>query len=129
MSNRIKVFVESKPFHHVIVSVIVLAGVVAGLETSPAIMSQYGGLLHGLDRVILAIFIVEALLKMAAHGRQPWRYFADGWNVFDFLIIALAIFAAIKAINRLKAPPPPAAPAVAEEVLLLREIRDQLKTR
>ena len=51
-------------------------------------------------------------------------------NIFDFLIIALAIFAAIKAINRLKTPPaPPAVPATAEEVLLLREIRDQLKTR
>ena len=51
-------------------------------------------------------------------------------NVLDFLIIALAIFAAIKAINKLKAPPPPAAvPVVAEEIVLLREIRDQLKTR
>jgi large conductance mechanosensitive channel len=57
------------------------------------------------------------------------KYGAFLQNVFDFLIIALAIFAAIKAINRLKAPPPPAAPTVAEEVMLLREIRDQLKTR
>ena len=57
------------------------------------------------------------------------KYGAFLQNVFDFLIIAMAIFAAIKAINRLKAPPPPAAPAVAEEVMLLREIRDQLKTR
>ena len=59
-------------------AVIVLAGVVAGLQTSPALLAQYGALLHGLDRVILGIFIVEALLKMAMHGRQPWRYFADG---------------------------------------------------
>jgi voltage-gated sodium channel len=28
---------------------------------------------------------------MAAHGRQPWRYFADGWNVFDFLIVVLCL--------------------------------------
>lgn len=91
MSNRIRAFVESKPFHHVIVAVIVLAGVVAGLETSPAIMAQHGALLHGLDKVILAIFIVEALLKMAAHGRQPWRYFADGWNVFDFMIVVICL--------------------------------------
>ena len=34
---------------------------------------------------------VEALLKMASHGRQPWRYFADGWNVFDFLIILVCL--------------------------------------
>ena len=57
-----------------------------------------------------------------------WGVFVQ--NVLDFVIIALAIFAAIKAINRLKSPPPsPAAPVVAEEIVLLREIRDQLRTR
>ena len=91
MTNRIKQLVESKPFHHVIVAVIVLAGVVAGLETNPAIMALHSGLLHGLDRVILAIFIVEALLKVASHGRHPWRYFADGWNVFDFFIVVICL--------------------------------------
>ena len=91
MSNRIKTFVASKAFHHVIVAVIVIAGVVAGLETSPALMARHGALLHGLDKIILGIFIVEALLKMASHGRQPWRYFADGWNVFDFLIIVICV--------------------------------------
>ncbi len=91
MTSRIKTFVASKPFHHFIVAVIVLAGVVAGLETSPAIIAQHGVLLHGLDRFILGIFIIEALLKMAAHGRRPWRYFADGWNVFDFLIIVICV--------------------------------------
>jgi voltage-gated sodium channel len=91
MTTRIKTFVESKPFHHFIVAVIVLAGVVAGLETSAAVMAQHGALLHGLDKITLGVFIVEALLKMAAHGRQPWRYFADGWNVFDFLIVVICL--------------------------------------
>jgi voltage-gated sodium channel len=65
--------------------------VVAGLETSPAMMERHGTLLLGLDKFILGVFIVEALLKLAAHGRQPWRYFADGWNVFDFLIIVVCL--------------------------------------
>jgi large conductance mechanosensitive channel len=46
-------------------------------------------------------------------------------NVFDFLIVALAIFFAIRAVNKLRAPaaaaPPPA------DVVLLTEIRDLLK--
>lgn len=91
MIERIKTFVASKGFHHFIVAVIVVAGVVAGIETNPAIMEQHGSLLHGLDRIILGIFMIEALLKIAAHGRQPWRYFADGWNVFDFLIIIICL--------------------------------------
>ncbi|GAA5175249.1 large conductance mechanosensitive channel protein MscL [Niveibacterium umoris] len=48
----------------------------------------------------------------------------------DFLIIALAIFVAMKAINKLKREQPAApaeAPATPEDVLLLREIRDALK--
>ena len=86
-----KQIVEAKPFHHFIVAVILLAGVVAGLETSPAMIERHGPLLLGLDNFILGVFIVEALLKMAAQGRQPWRYFADGWNVFDFLIIVVCL--------------------------------------
>jgi len=51
-------------------------------------------------------------------------------NVLDFVIIAFAIFMAIKGINKLKRPAPAAAPAaVPEDIILLREIRDQLKTR
>jgi large conductance mechanosensitive channel len=58
------------------------------------------------------------------------KYGAFLQAIFDFLIIAAAIFMAIKALNRLKAPPPPpAVPAVPEDVLLLREIRDSLKSR
>jgi len=83
--------VASKAFHHFIVAIIVAAGVVAGLETSPAVMERHGPLLLGLDKLILGVFIVEAALKMAAHGRRPWRYFADGWNVFDFTIVALCL--------------------------------------
>ena len=50
---------------------------------------------------------------------------------FNFIILALVIFMMIKQINRLKrdepaAPPAPPAPT-AEDVLLLREIRDSLK--
>ena len=91
MNTFIKQIVAAKTFHHAIVAVILLAGVVAGLETSTTLMARHGALLHALDRLILGVFIVEALLKMAAHGRQPWRYFADGWNVFDFLIVVICV--------------------------------------
>jgi len=48
----------------------------------------------------------------------------------DFLIIALAIFMALKAINKLKKPPvAPAPPDAPREEVLLTEIRDLLKQR
>jgi len=56
------------------------------------------------------------------------KYGAFLQSAFDFLIIAAAIFMALKGINRLKAPPPPAAaPAPPADVALLTEIRDLLK--
>ena len=58
------------------------------------------------------------------------KYGAFLQSLFDFLVIAAAIFMALKAINRLKTPPPPAAPAEPPaEVALLTEIRDLLKNR
>ena len=51
-------------------------------------------------------------------------------SVFDFLIIAAAIFFIVKVMNRLnrkKAEEPPAPPKPSAEVQLLEEIRDLLK--
>lgn len=58
------------------------------------------------------------------------KYGAFIQTVVDFLIIAVAIFVAVKVINTLKrkeeaAPAPPAEPS--DEVKLLTEIRDALK--
>jgi large conductance mechanosensitive channel len=65
-----------------------------------------------------------AAAKAAGGAYLGWGAFAQ--NVLDFVIIAAAIFAMIKVMNSLKKTeeaPPAATP---EDVLLLREIRDQL---
>lgn len=89
MSKRIQRIVEARWFQATIVLVIFLAGVLAGLETDPIMMRRHGSLLHALDKVVLAVFIIELALKMGAHGRRPWLYFRDGWNVFDFIIVVI----------------------------------------
>ena len=50
-------------------------------------------------------------------------------NVFDFIIVAFAIFMAIKLMNKLnrKKEEAPAAPPASKEEVLLSEIRDLLK--
>lgn len=50
-------------------------------------------------------------------------------NIFDFIIVAFAIFMAIKLMNKVykKADEPKAAPVPTKEELLLTEIRDLLK--
>lgn len=73
------------------ITTIILAGaVLVGLETYPGIVARYHGLFELLNKVILGIFIGEIAIRMAAEGSRPWRYFLDGWNVFDFVIVAAA---------------------------------------
>jgi large conductance mechanosensitive channel len=55
------------------------------------------------------------------------RYGSFLQSVIDFLIVAFVIFLVIKAYNRIRRPDEAAPAAPAEEVLLLREIRDSLK--
>jgi large conductance mechanosensitive channel len=55
------------------------------------------------------------------------KYGAFLQTVFDFLIIALAIFMAIKAVNKLRAPA--VAPPTPADVALITEIRDLLKNQ
>ena len=53
------------------------------------------------------------------------RYGSFLQSLIDFLLVALVIFLVLKAYNRMRKPPE--ATATAEDVLLLREIRDSLR--
>ena len=81
-------------FEYAIIGLILLNAALLGIETSPAMERQFGDLLHLGNQIILAVFILEALLKMLAFAPRADRYFRDGWNVFDFLIIAFALIPA-----------------------------------
>jgi len=50
-------------------------------------------------------------------------------TIFDFCIVAFAIFLFVKLMNRLKREEPPHAATKPEDVLLLQEIRDLLKEK
>ena len=81
--------VNSKVFTSFIVAVIVFAGILVGVETFPEIATRYSELIHRLNRIVLTIFTLEVVLKISAEKTRPWRYFQDGWNLFDFSIVAV----------------------------------------
>jgi voltage-gated sodium channel len=83
--------VDARAFHIFITSVILLAGILVGVETFPSAVAAYGGWLHALDRLVLVIFVLEIGVKMAAEGKRPWNYFRDVYNVFDFTIVAITL--------------------------------------
>ena len=94
------------------------------------IMPPIGLLIGGVDFADWAWTLKEASVDAAGN---PVAAVSIGIGTFlnaviQFLIVAFAIFMAVKAMNRLsrtQAPPPP---APTEDVLLLREIRDSLKS-
>lgn len=81
---------ESKWFQNSITIVILIAGVLVGISTYHEFYERHHNILELLDKIILGIFIIEIVVKLIAEGNKPWRYFQDGWNVFDFVIVAAA---------------------------------------
>lgn len=86
--RKVKKLVESKSFDFFIMSIILADALVLGLLSSGWKVSLYyeQGLFL-LDRLFMAIFIVEMLMKIYAEGKS---FFKNGWNVFDFVIIAVS---------------------------------------
>ncbi len=85
---RLRHIVEHPRFQAVTTFVIVLNAITLGLETSPSVMRNFGGILLFLDHAALVYFTVEVALRMFAHGR---RFFPNGWNMFDLVIVATSL--------------------------------------
>ncbi len=85
---------QSPPFNHAITGVILLNAVVIGLDTDAALAQRWGHLFTLANQIFLGVYIVEALLKMAAEYPSLHRYFRDGWNLFDFGIIVVSLIPA-----------------------------------
>lgn len=85
-------------FKSSITAIILLNAVVIGLETSKFLSDSFGTWFSTMHLVVLVIFVVEAIIKMAAEYPKVQNYFKDGWNVFDFTIV---IFCLIPATGQL----------------------------
>lgn len=81
-------FVESSLFERVIVTIIALNAVGLGLETIQALPQEVQNTLVMVDRIFLAIFTLEILLKLAVYRLS---YFRDPWRVFDFAIVGISL--------------------------------------
>jgi len=104
-------------------------GKVVSSLVKDVLMPPLGLLIGGVDFTDLAI-----TLNAAADGAEAvtLNYGAFIQTIVDFLIVAFAIFVAIKVINTLKRKEEEAAaapPKPSNEELLLSEIRDLLKTK
>ena len=100
LREKTTTYLESPFIGNFIIGVILFNAVILGLETSDTVMSRIGGLIHALDRLCLMIFVVEIAAKLFAHHL---RFFKSGWNIFDFVIIGIALVPAAQSLSVLRA--------------------------
>lgn len=93
-------FIEQSWVQRALIALIVLNAITLGLETDPEVLARYGTWLHGVDRAILAVFVIEIAIKLYAYRA---RFFADPWNVFDFIIVGIALVPASGPFSVLRA--------------------------
>ena len=93
-------WLETPMVRFTIIGVIVFNAIILGLETSPAVMEAAGPVILMLDWACLSIFVLEIALKLVAHG---WRFFRSGWNLFDFVIVGIALVPSAHGLSVLRA--------------------------
>src|SRR5690606_18713740 len=97
---RVAALVAAPWFQNAIMAVILVNAVTLGLETSAAAMEAAGPILLAIDRIALSIFVAEIALKLFA---ARLRFFRDGWNIFDFAIVGIALVPAAGPLSVLRA--------------------------
>ena len=100
VQTRIRAFLERPRVVNAILGVILFNAIILGLETSQRIMAVAGGLLKALDTICLAIFVIEIFLKLIAYRS---RFFRQGWNIFDFLIVMISLAPGSEGLSVLRA--------------------------
>jgi len=98
--DGLRTFVESRGFNLGVTLIIVINAVTLGLETSARVSAAIGPLLNLLDRAALLAFSVEIALRLWVYRAG---FFTRGWNIFDFIIIAVSWIPAAGAFSVLRA--------------------------
>lgn len=94
--------VYSSTFELLIAFVILVNAVALALLTMPGVQDPIRSTCENYDRIALYIYAGELALRILSYGKKPWRFFSQGWNVFDFLIVFLSpLFAGQTVVLRL----------------------------
>ena len=83
--------VRTRAFDNVVIAMILATAVGLGVDTSHAVHARFGTLIEWVYQVTLVVFVVEAAIKLTAVAPRFDRYFRDGWNLFDFTVLVLAL--------------------------------------
>lgn len=60
--------------------------------TIPGISGQLEASCLLIDQICFWIYLVELGMRIASYGTKPWKFFSQGWNIFDFVVVGFAPF-------------------------------------
>lgn len=80
---------DSKWFDNTIFFVIIFASLIIGLETYSEIKNSFELQFRIIEEIILAIFVIEIIIRTIAEINKPIRLLTNGWYIFDFIIVAV----------------------------------------
>jgi len=100
LREQIGTFIEAPKVQNLITGLIIVNAIVLGLETWEPAERRFGGVLHVVDAAILWVFVAEIAGKMIGRG---FRFFKSGWNIFDFIIVGIALVPSSGALSVLRA--------------------------
>jgi voltage-gated sodium channel len=83
----------------IVLTLIMVNAVTLGLETSKTIMAEWGRILHIIDTALLSFFVAELAARLWV---KRLSFFKDGWNVFDFVVVAVALAPATENLSVLR---------------------------
>ena len=97
---QIAAWLESPRVSNFIIVVIILNAITLGLETSETAVAFAGPVIGIVDNLCLAIFVAELLAKLYANRLS---FFRSGWNIFDFIIVGIALMPGAEGLSVLRA--------------------------
>ena len=100
MREQLAAWLNQPRVRNFLISVIIINAILLGMETSQTLMDQAGGLITTLDMICLGIFVIELALKLFALGP---RFFRNGWNIFDFVIVGVSLVPGAQSLSVLRA--------------------------
>jgi len=94
--------VYSSPFEFFIAFVILVNATSLAILTLPDLEASVREACEQIDLICFAIYGTELVLRIISYGRRPQDFFKEGWNIFDFIVIAISpLFAGQTVVLRL----------------------------
>lgn len=96
--ERLRAFLDQRWFVNLVLVVILANALVLGAETM--VDGAALDVLIAIDHTMLGFFVLELLLRIVANGR---RFFRDPWNLFDLVVVGIAVLPASESLSALRA--------------------------